>query len=76
MQRREDAERAKDALDGVTLHDLPLTIGWGKAMALPAVPVYPPPGGLAFPVENAAAVPPPRSSRPGRRERAPAPIVQ
>lgn len=44
FMRREDAERAKDALDGITLHDLTLMVGWSKAVPLPAVPVWPLPG--------------------------------
>jgi U2-associated protein SR140 len=47
FMQRDDAARAKDALDGVTLHDLQMTIGWGKAVALPAVPVWHAPGGAA-----------------------------
>ncbi len=61
LQRREDADKAKEALDGVTLHDMQLTIGWGKAITLPAVPAWPPPGGLAAAREGGAAVPPPSS---------------
>jgi U2-associated protein SR140 len=44
FMRREDAEKARDALDGVMLRDLQLSLGWGKAVPLPAVPVWPPPG--------------------------------
>ena len=39
FMRREDAERAKEALDGVFLRDLQLALGWGKAVPLPAVPL-------------------------------------
>ncbi|GAB4814277.1 hypothetical protein N2152v2_001323 [Parachlorella kessleri] len=62
FMQRNDAEKAKDALDGVTLHDLQLTIGWGKAVSLPSQPAFPPPGGLQAPREGGAAVPPPSSS--------------
>lgn len=49
MQRRDDAAKAMEAMDGVILHDFELRIGWGKAMALPPVPVWPGPnaGGAA-----------------------------
>jgi U2-associated protein SR140 len=40
---RKDAENARNALDGVMLHGVPLALGWGKAMPLPAVPIWPPP---------------------------------
>lgn len=66
-QRREDAERALEALDGVELHDMALTIGWGKSVQLPAVPCWPPPGGLAAAREGGAAVPPPVAAQGGRR---------
>ncbi|KFM28327.1 U2 snRNP-associated SURP motif-containing protein [Auxenochlorella protothecoides] len=44
---RDDADRAREALDGAFLHEMPLNIGWGKAMPLPTAPIWPPPGGLA-----------------------------
>lgn len=47
FMRHEDAGKAKDALDGVILRELPLTIGWGKAVPLPPVPVWPPRKGLS-----------------------------
>ena len=40
MQTRLGAERAKDELNGIVLHDLDLKIGWGKAVVLPPIPVY------------------------------------
>jgi hypothetical protein len=33
-----------EAMDGMILHDFELRIGWGKAMTLPKVPVWPGPG--------------------------------
>lgn len=42
-QRREDAARALDAMDGMILHDFELRIGWGKSMTLPMAPVWPGP---------------------------------
>jgi len=50
FMRREDAEQARDALDGVMLRDLQLSLGWGKAVPLPAVPVWPPSGSSARPL--------------------------
>ena len=40
LQTRTGAERAKDELNGIVLHDLDLKIGWGKAVVLPPIPVY------------------------------------
>ncbi len=40
MQTRAGAEKAKDELNGIVLHDLDLKIGWGKAVVLPPIPVY------------------------------------
>lgn len=57
FMRHEDAEKAKDALDGIMLHDLQLQVGWGKAVPLPAVPVWPPPGGLAAAGGDASGTP-------------------
>ena len=54
FMRREDAEKAKEALDGIILRDLELTLGWGKSVPLPAVPLWPPPGGLAAGTEDGA----------------------
>jgi len=69
---RDAAQAAKDSLSNKILHDQELRIGWGKAVPLPAVPIYPPPEGLAagqmaptLPRPAApwsAAVPPPRGS--------------
>lgn len=36
VQSRGHAQRAKDELDGVVLHDQDLKLGWGKAVTLPA----------------------------------------
>jgi U2-associated protein SR140 len=54
FMRREDAEKARDALDGVMLRDLQLSLGWGKSVPLPAVPVWPPPGSNATAPEEGA----------------------
>lgn len=43
FMKRTDAEAAREALDGVMLKDLQLVVGWGKAVPLPPVPVWPPP---------------------------------
>lgn len=40
MQSRGGAARAKDELNGVLLHQQELKLGWGKAVAMPAVPLY------------------------------------
>lgn len=40
LQTRAGAEKAKDELNGIMLHDLDLKIGWGKAVVLPPIPVY------------------------------------
>ena len=42
---------------GRLLHSADLRIGWGKAVPIPAFPIYPPPGGMAEP--RGAAVPMP-----------------
>lgn len=39
-QKREDAEKALKALDGLALHGMEMHIGWGKAVPLPPVPLY------------------------------------
>jgi hypothetical protein len=39
-QSRDAADAAKAELNGVMLHDLELKIGWGKAVAIPAAPMY------------------------------------
>ncbi|KAL4450080.1 hypothetical protein ABPG77_010749 [Micractinium sp. CCAP 211/92] len=62
FMKRDDAQRAMEALDGVELHDMVLSIGWGKAVPLPSVPCWPPPGGLAAQREGGAAVPPPAAA--------------
>lgn len=72
LQRRDDAAKAMDAMDGVILHDFELRIGWGKMIGLPAVPQWPGPGagvslpsaipahqGTGFSGPLGAAVPPP-----------------
>lgn len=41
-QRREDAEKAQQQLNGIMLHAVELRIGWGKSVPLPAVPLYVP----------------------------------
>lgn len=40
MQTREDAQRAKEDLNNVMLHDNELKIGWGKGVAIPSAPLY------------------------------------
>lgn len=40
LQKREDAEKALKALDGLALHGMEMNIGWGKAVPLPPVPLY------------------------------------
>ena len=59
MQNREEAQRAKDDLNGIMLHDNDLRIGWGKAIAIPAAPMFVlnPPGGVAA-VRGATIAPP------------------
>lgn len=54
FMNRKDAEKARDALDGVALCGFLLQVGWGKAVPLPAIPVWPPPGELLG--SNAAAL--------------------
>ena len=44
VQRREDAQRAKDELNNAVLHDSELKIGWGKTVVLPQVALYTPAG--------------------------------
>lgn len=43
MQKREDAQRCQEKLNGEMLHEYELRIGWGKSVPIPPVPVYPPP---------------------------------
>ncbi len=31
-----------DAMNGIILHDYELKVGWGKAVPIPLVPIYPP----------------------------------
>uniref|UniRef100_A0A1D1ZV34 U2 snRNP-associated SURP motif-containing protein n=1 Tax=Auxenochlorella protothecoides TaxID=3075 RepID=A0A1D1ZV34_AUXPR len=63
---RDDADRAREALDGAFLHEMPLNIGWGKAMPLPTAPIWPPPGGLAV-EEGAPLYPAPPAPGPDGR---------
>lgn len=65
-QLRDDADRAREALDGAFLHEMPLNIGWGKAMPLPTAPIWPPPGGLAV-EEGAPLYPAPPAPGPDGR---------
>ena len=51
LQKREDAQRAKDELNNIILHDNELKIGWGKTVVLPAVPLYTP-AGTAQPMQG------------------------
>lgn len=62
MQTREEAQRAKDDLNGIMLHDNDLRIGWGKSIPIPAAPMFVlnPPGGVA-PTRGAAIAPPGQS---------------
>ena len=55
MQRREDAQQAKDELNNVLLHDNELKIGWGKTVVLPSTPLYTPNAPTAGPSGAAAA---------------------
>lgn len=59
LQNREEAQRAKDDLNGIMLHDNDLRIGWGKAIPIPSAPMFVlnPPGGIA-PARGAAIAPP------------------
>lgn len=59
LQTREEAQRAKDDLNGIMLHDNDLRIGWGKSIPIPAAPMFVlnPPGGVA-PSRGAAIAPP------------------
>jgi U2-associated protein SR140 len=55
FMRRADAEAALRALDGAPLRDLPLAVGWGRAVPLPPAPLaWPPGGGDAFAAGAAA----------------------
>ncbi|KAL3151330.1 hypothetical protein ABBQ38_013163 [Trebouxia sp. C0009 RCD-2024] len=56
---REEAQRAKDDLNGIMLHDNDLRIGWGKSIPIPAAPMFVlnVPGG-AVPARGAAIGPP------------------
>ncbi|KAK9797001.1 hypothetical protein WJX73_002827 [Symbiochloris irregularis] len=57
---RADANRAKDELNNVMLHDNELKIGWGKGVAIPAAPLYTSTGsGTLDPAPLGASVPPP-----------------
>jgi len=44
---RDGAQAAKDNLNGKLIHEFEMHVGWGKAVPLPALPVYPPPDGVA-----------------------------
>lgn len=59
LQNREEAQRAKDDLNGIMLHDNDLRIGWGKAIPIPSAPMFVlnPAGGVA-PARGAAIAPP------------------
>lgn len=59
VQNREEAQRAKDDLNGIMLHDNDLRIGWGKSIPIPAAPMFVlnVPGG-AVPARGAAIGPP------------------
>ena len=59
VQNREEAQRAKDDLNGIMLHDNDLRIGWGKAIPIPSAPMFVlnPPGGIA--AARGAAIAPP-----------------
>ena len=58
-QNRDEAQRAKDDLNGIMLHDNDLRIGWGKAIPIPSAPMFVlnPSGGVA-PARGAAIAPP------------------
>lgn len=40
FMKRPDAEQALKNLDGKTFHDFVMKVGWGKAVPLPATPVF------------------------------------
>lgn len=40
MQSRGGAQKAKDELNNILLHGQDLKLGWGKAVVIPAVPLY------------------------------------
>ena len=42
---RQSAEEALEKMQGMVLHNQELRLGWSKAVALPAVPCWPPPSG-------------------------------
>ncbi len=59
LQNRQEAQRAKDDLNGIMLHNNELRIGWGKAIPIPSAPVFVlnPPGGVT-PARGATIAPP------------------
>ncbi|EFJ48766.1 hypothetical protein VOLCADRAFT_104604 [Volvox carteri f. nagariensis] len=58
FMRRDDAETAMRKLNGITLHGNELHIGWGKAIPLPAIPIYDPREGAVVSAIPAAATRP------------------
>lgn len=57
LQARDGAQAARDNLDGRELGGHELHVGWGKAVPIPAFPIYPPPEGLAAGRMGAVAPP-------------------
>lgn len=75
FMNRKDAEKARDALDGVALCGFILQVGWGKPVPLPSVPVWPPAGaGEGLSGAAAGALPNPESTR-ERKQDGPPPKV-
>lgn len=56
---RQSAEDALQHLQGHLLHDHELRLGWGKAVPLPPVPVWPPAAGPPLVLAPGQAAPPP-----------------
>eukprot|EP00198_Chlamydomonas_reinhardtii_P008180 XP_001697517.1 predicted protein [Chlamydomonas reinhardtii] len=58
FMKRDDAEMAMRKLQGIILHGNELHIGWGKAIPLPAIPIYDPREGAVVSAIPAAATRP------------------
>ncbi|KAG2440272.1 hypothetical protein HXX76_004384 [Chlamydomonas incerta] len=58
FMKRDDAEMAMRKLQGIILHGNDLHIGWGKAIPLPAIPIYDPREGAVVSAIPAAATRP------------------
>jgi U2-associated protein SR140 len=54
---RDEAQAARDEMQGVIVYDYELRIGWGKAVSLPAQALpAPPPGQMAIRAKEGATV--------------------